>query len=165
MLALVLTGCTDSTVAPRGSGAPPPSEPRVTKPVTEPDGVEPATPVRESLPCPAAVQRELVGRRHGIVGHSFVWPKPLRSPPLPNRHNKILWQLQRPGRAADAADLLISASLNGSATVVHRRVEGHLTPGSTRPSIVDVPEPGCWTFSLTWGRERDVVSVRYRSSG
>ena len=94
-----------------------------------------ATPARQSLPCPAAVQRELVGRRHSIVGHSFVWPEPFRSPPLPDRHNKILWELQRPGHAADTADLLITASLNDSELVVHRRVEGHVTPGRTRPSI------------------------------
>ncbi len=118
-----------------------------------------------SLPCPAAVQRELVGRRHGIVGHSFAWPKPFRSPPLPDRHNKILWELKRPRRATDTADLLITASLNNSAVVVHRRVEGHVTPGRTRPSIIDVPEPGCWTFSLAWGAQRDTVSVRYRGSG
>ncbi len=106
-----------------------------------------------------------MGRRHAIVGHSFVWPEPFRTPPLPDRHNKILWELQRPGHAADTADLLITASSNESGMVVHRRVEGNVTPGRTRPSIIDVPEPGCWTFSITWGSERDTVPVRYRSSG
>src|SRR4249919_939252 len=58
-----------------------------------PDGVGEAAPARQSLPCPAPAQRELVGRRHRIVGHSFGWPEPLRSPSLPARHNKILWEL------------------------------------------------------------------------
>jgi hypothetical protein len=129
------------------------------------DGVKTATPARASLPCPVAVQRELMGRRHVIVGASFAWPQPFTAPPLPDRHNKILWELQRPGHAADTADLLITASLNDSEVVVYRRVEGQVTPGHTRPSIIDVPEPGCWTFRLTWGDERDMVSVRYRSSG
>ena len=161
LMALVLTACTD-TAEPQGETreTPPP-----TAALATPGGVASATPARESLPCSAVVQRELVGRRHGIVGHSFVWPEPFRSPPLPDRHNKILWELQRPGRAADTADLLITASLNHSELVVHRRVEGHVTPGRTRPSIIDVPEPGCWTLSLTWGAQRDTVSVRYRSSG
>jgi hypothetical protein len=129
------------------------------------DGVETVTPARASLPCPVAVQRELIGRRHVIVGASFAWPQPFMAPPLADRHNKILWQLQRSGHAADTADLLIAASLNGSELVVRRRVQGRGTPGRTRPSIIDVPKPGCWTFSLAWGDERDTVSVRYRSSG
>lgn len=161
LMALALTACTDT--------AGPKRETRATSPpaatVTAREGAESATPARESLPCPAAVQRELVGKRHGIVGHSFPWPEPFRSPPLPDRHNKILWELQRPGHAADTADLLITASLNDSEMVVHRRVEGNVTPGRTRPSIIDVPASGCWTFSLTWGAERDTVAVRYRSFG
>jgi hypothetical protein len=109
------------------------------------------------------VKRELVGRRHAIVGHSFLWPEPFRSPSLRDRHNKILWELARLGHGADTADLLITASLNDSTVVVHRRVEGQVTPGRTRPSIIDLPRPGCWTMSLTWGSEHDAVSVRYRS--
>ena len=159
LLALALTACTDTPGPKRDtSAAPPPSAT-----ATAPDGVESATPARESLPCPADVQRELAGRRHSIVGHSFAWPEPFRSPPLPDRHNKILWELRRPGHAADTADLLITASLNDTELVVHRRVEGHVTPGRSRPSIIDLPEPGCWTLSLAWGDERDTVSVRYRS--
>ena len=161
LIALALTACTGTAEPQRETRATPPSAATL----ATPDGVESATPARESLPCPGDVQRELVGRRHRIVGHSFAWPEAFRSPPLPDRHNKILWELQRPGRAADTADLLITASLNDSDMVVHRRVEGHVTPGRTRPSIIDVPEPGCWTFSLTWGAERDMVSVRYKSSG
>lgn len=161
LMVLAFTGCSNPVESQRETRATPP--PGAT--LATPGGVESATPARQPLPCPAAAQRELVGRRHHIVGHSFGWPAPLRSPPLPDRHNKILWQLQRTGHAADTADLLITASLNGSEMVIHRRVEGHVTPGRSRPSIIDTPEPGCWTFSLAWGAERDTVSVRYRSSG
>jgi hypothetical protein len=160
LMALVLTACTDNQGPKRDSPATPPSTSTVT-----PRRAESATPARESLPCPVAAQRELVGERHRIVGHSFVWPEQFRSPSLADRHNKILWELHRPGPATHAADLLITASLNDSEMVVHRRVEGRLTPGPSRPSIIDVPQPGCWTFSLSWGPVRDTVSVRYRRSG
>lgn len=158
-LALELTACTDTAGHQRDTSATPPSAATA----TTPQGAEPATPAQKSLPCNTDVQRELVGRQHGIVGHSFAWPEPFTSPPLPDRHNKILWELLRPEHSSDTADLLITASLNDSEVVVHRRIEGYVTPGRTRPSIIDVPEPGCWTFSLTWGRERDLVSVQYRS--
>jgi hypothetical protein len=161
LMAFALTACTDPGEPQREARATTP--PAAT--LATPDGVESATPARESLPCHPAVQRELVGRRHNIVGHSFAWPEPFMFPPVPDRQNKILWELQRPGHAADTADLLITASLNDSELVVHRRVEGQVTPGRTRPSIINVPEPGCWTFSLAWGAEHDTVSVLYRSSG
>lgn len=160
LIVLALTACTDTAGPQRETGPPPPAATLTTS-----DPVESETPARESLPCSAAVQRELVGRRHAIVGHYFAWPKPLRTPPLPDRHNKILWELERPGLATDTGDLLITASLNDSDVVAHRRVQGHVTPGGTRPSIINMPEPGCWTFSLRWGDERDTLSVRYRSSG
>lgn len=122
LMALALSACTDTEGPPRDA---------------------PAAPARKSLPCPAGVQRELVGKRHEIIGHSFGWPEPFRAPPLPQRRNKILWELQRPGRATDTADLLITASLNDAGIVVHRRIEGDLTPGHSRPSIIDVPKAGC----------------------
>jgi hypothetical protein len=158
VMAFALTACTDGP----GDAPPTPAQDGMSQ---AQDRAESATPARKSLPCPAAPQRELVGRRKSIVGHSFGWPEPFRSPPRVDRRNKILWELQRPGAVADTADLLITASLNDSEEVVHRRVEGHATPGRTRPSIIDVPKPGCWTFSLTWGAERDAVSVRYKNSG
>ena len=162
LMVLALTACSNPAEPQRETRAaqPPPGATLAT-----PDGADEAAPARQSLPCPAPAQRELVGRRHRIVGHSFGWPEPFRSPPLPDRHNKILWELQRTGQAGDTADLLITASLNGSEIVIHRRVEGHVTPGRSRPSIIDMPEPGCWTFTLAWGAERDTVSLRYRTSG
>jgi hypothetical protein len=160
LIALALTACTDSAGSRRESGAPP----RPAATLTMLDGVEPATRARESRPCAGGVQRQLVGMRHTIIGHSFTWPEPLRFPPLPDRHNKILWELRGTGHSADSADLRITASLNGSQMVVQRRVDGHVTPGPFRPSIIDLPKPGCWTFSLAWGAVRDTVSVRYRRS-
>jgi hypothetical protein len=81
----------------------------------------------------------------------------LVSPPAGQYANKILWTARQRG----SADLLISATLNGTDRRVHRRVEGDRTPGSSRPSIINLPEPGCWTLSLGWGSATDVVAVRY----
>jgi hypothetical protein len=40
-------------------------------------------------------------------------------------------------------------------TVVHRHLGG---PG---PSIVDLPQAGCWTLSLRWGEFRDTIDLGY----
>ena len=158
---LILLGCTSCTGSPT-SGAPErstaPPEVSVSPPVRTPDTAGSRTPV--SLPCPDGAQpRVVVGARHKIVGDVFGWP--LVAPPARDHSNKILWR-SRHAEAAGRADLHISASLNGSVLRIQRRVEGDLTPGPFRPSIIDVPESGCWTLSLRWGHTRDTVAVRYR---
>jgi hypothetical protein len=79
----------------------------------------------------------------------------MMSPPARDHTNKILWIATQAG----PGDLVISASLNGYDLRVQRRVEGG--PG---PSIVNVPKAGCWTFSLRWPDNRDLVAVRYKRS-
>ena len=76
------------------------------------------------------------------------------APPARDHANKILWVAKN----SAAGDMVISASLNGQDLRVQRRVEGG--PG---PSIINVPKAGCWTFSLTWPDNQDVVAVRYTS--
>ncbi len=34
-------------------------------------------------------------------------------------------------------------------------------PDGAGPSLVDMPQPGCWRFVLTWADNRDEVFVRY----
>jgi hypothetical protein len=97
--------------------------------------------------------------KHNIIGEVFA-PR-LVSPPSRQYANKILWTSEQTG---GSADLLITASLNGSSLHAERRVEGNMAPGSSRPSIIDVPKAGCWTFSLRWGETGDVVAVRYSRS-
>ena len=77
LMVLAFTGCSNPVEPQRDTRATRP--PNAT--LATPEGVQSATPARQSLPCPAAAQRELVGRRHRIVGHSFGWPEPLRDPP------------------------------------------------------------------------------------
>ena len=85
-----------------------------------------------------------------ITGNIFGLP--LTSPPSPDHNNKILWEARTDGAGA----LFITATLKGNGLTVRRRVENG--PG---PSIINMPEPGCWTFDLTWAAGHDVMAVRY----
>ena len=154
LVMLALTSCTgsptpDTPAEPEASTAP--------GSTSTPERGRPTTSI--SLPCPHGTQERLIGVQHNIIGAVFA-PR-LVSPPSRQYTNKILWTSERTG---GSADLLISASLNGSTLHVERRVEGNMTPGSSRPSIIDIPKAGCWTFSLRWGETSDVVAVRYGGS-
>jgi hypothetical protein len=156
LMVLTLASCTGSPDA----ATPPKAEAStrlVPTPTPEPVVESPTTSV--SLRCTHGTQRRLVGVRNEIFGGVFA-PR-LVSPPSRHYTNKILWTSSQAG----SADLLIFASLNGSTLHVVRRVDGVGTPGSSRPSIIDVPQAGCWTFSLRWGELRDLVAVRYGRSG
>jgi hypothetical protein len=91
----------------------------------------------------------VIGLRGDIVG--VVFGDPLRAPVMAGRNNKILWVARTWG-----APLKIHATLNGSGLAADREVAGG--PG---PSIIDMPEAGCWTFTLTWGGNHDQVAVPY----
>jgi hypothetical protein len=155
LMLLALTSCTESpspdmTATPKASTAPASAHPQASRRGLSPHPF--------SLPCSGGEQRRLVGARHNIIGAVFA-PR-LVSPPSPGYANKILWSSwQQTG----SADLLISASLNGFALRARRTVDA-VTSGPSRPSIINMPETGCWTFSLRWGDTTDVVAVRYSRS-
>jgi hypothetical protein len=74
--------------------------------------------------------------------------------------NKILW-VARPAAtpSADpgaAATLVITATLNGTTTRATREVAGG--PG---PSIVDLPQAGCWHLDLRWSGRTDTMDLVY----
>jgi hypothetical protein len=78
---------------------------------------------------------------------------PLQAPSAPDRNNKILW-VSRPDSAGTPLDIAaVRAGSDGS--VVHRHLGG---PG---PSIVDLPQAGCWTLTLRWGEFRDTMNLEY----
>lgn len=65
----------------------------------------------------------------------------------------------------DGSNLEISAQrMDGAAPVgdaVERSVQGG--PG---PSIIDLPDVGCWRLTLTWGTTTDGLDLEYiRSTG
>lgn len=85
---------------------------------------------------------------------AIIFADPLISPALPNLGNKILWVTNNDDSVGDG--LHITGHLeNGSATM-QTTVEGG--PG---PSLIDVPQPGCWQFDLAWGSHRDTIDIAY----
>ncbi len=107
-------------------------------------------PPDQSVPHVTGVEGSIVG---------VVFGDPLSSTTVAGHTNKILWVQsplsQSPPSPGDP-DLKIHATLNGSETAVDRVVSGG--PG---PSIVDMPETGCWTFNLSWAGRTDRVALRY----
>ena len=94
----------------------------------------------------------VMGEAGNIV--AILWADPLRSPPLPDRSNKILWVSKIPPAAPDP--LVITATLAGGTRTVTRSV-----PGGPGPSIIDLPAPGCWTLHLSWSSRTDELKLRY----
>ena len=156
--AVLLPGCSsgaDERVARPGSAA------------------SPAGPATVSLSCDGAVRlgalpewartgfsppdqavRYVIGQHRSIVGVVFGYP--LEAPASSGgRNNKILW-VSHAARAGAPPDLEIVAHRDGSSQTVQRTIIGG--PG---PSIVDMPEPGCWTFDLTWSGVHDRLAVPY----
>jgi hypothetical protein len=100
-----------------------------------------------------------IGRSGEIA--AIVFGDQLVSPPIPDRMNKILWV---PRHATSAPKLDISAQrMDGSVPVgdpVERSVAGG--PG---PSIIDLPEAGCWRLTLSWADRTDSLDLEYVSAG
>ncbi|MFG2054352.1 hypothetical protein ACGFI9_09985 [Micromonospora sp. NPDC048930] len=74
-------------------------------------------------------------------------------------NNKILW-VPRPATASPdptaPATLVITATLDGTDTRATREVTGG--PG---PSIIDLPQAGCWHLVLSWSGRTDTMDLRY----
>ena len=96
----------------------------------------------------------VLGDRGQIVAILWADHDPLVVPPAADRNNKILWV----ARAGSGGSLRIDAHLLGAGRSVTRTVDGG--PG---PSIIDLPEPGCWSLDLTWGRQHDHLQLEYAS--
>ena len=96
--------------------------------------------------------RYVLGDRGDIVAILFGYP--LHSPSLPDRSNKILWVSkveQEPGEP-----LRIEARRDGTGDPVSREVSG-----GAGPSIIDLPEAGCWHLQLTWSGHTDTMRLTY----
>lgn len=94
----------------------------------------------------------VLGSRGDIVAAIFGYP--LAVSKSDGSANKILWVAKNP---ASPGDLVIEAKLDGTAVSATRRVAGG--PG---PSIVDLPQPGCWHLTLTWPEHTDEMELVYR---
>lgn len=85
---------------------------------------------------------------------AILFAQPLTSPPAADHNNKILWVSRVP--QDPLGTLRIDARLAGGTSSVTRRVAGG--PG---PSIIDLPEPGCWHLTLHWNGHVDGVDLSY----
>ncbi|MDX3457371.1 hypothetical protein PV396_36370 [Streptomyces sp. ME02-8801-2C] len=102
-------------------------------------------------------QRHMIGEKGEIAAVLFGYP--YHAPAAKDRANKILWVAKDAEGAAEMGPddrLTIAATLAGTHEVVTRSVAGG--PG---PSLIDMPKPGCWTFSLSWPGHSDSVDVEY----
>ena len=92
---------------------------------------------------------------------AIIFGNPLVSPPIPDRANKILWVLRR---ATPAPTLDISAQRMDGTSPVGDPVKRNV-PGGPGPSIIDLPDAGCWRFTLNWADRADSVDLEYIHAG
>ncbi|MEU7752596.1 hypothetical protein [Micromonospora sp. NPDC049171] len=97
------------------------------------------------------------GKTGDIVAVLFAHP--LRQVREDGSNNKILWVARAattsPNPTAPAT-LVITATLDGTDTTVTREVAGG--PG---PSIIDMPQAGCWHLDLRWSGHTDTMDLVY----
>jgi hypothetical protein len=96
---------------------------------------------------------------HGLTAAGFLFSLPLRAGHPTNPSNKILWVVRLP-RNGSQLDLT-AHPLSQFEPVVHETAPTGASPGQIYPSIVDVPQAGCWHFELSWAGHRDTVDLEY----
>ena len=91
------------------------------------------------------------------IAAGFLFAYPLQGGRAANPNNKILWVVGEP-RAGN--DLKVDASQSGtvSESLTFPADSG---PGDIYPSVVDVPNPGCWHFELRWGPNNATADLIY----
>ncbi|MGI5520648.1 hypothetical protein ACQEUX_06800 [Micromonospora sp. CA-259024] len=97
------------------------------------------------------------GAKGDIVAVLFAHP--LRQDRKDGSNNKILWVARAATTSPDPASpatLVITATLDGTDTRVTREVAGG--PG---PSIIDMPQAGCWRLDLRWSGHTDTMDLVY----
>ena len=89
----------------------------------------------------------------------FIFGNPLRAGHPDNPTNKILWVV---GLPRNGSSLVITGHPLPTATpIVAQSEPADSSPGEIYPSIVDVPEPGCWHFDLAWAGHHASVDLLY----
>ena len=84
---------------------------------------------------------------------AILFAEPLTTPPRPDRNNKILWKTLTP---VTQGGFKIEAQRVGTGETTS--IEDVDPPG---PSIIDLPQPGCWRLSLTWPGKTDTIDLVY----
>jgi hypothetical protein len=109
---------------------------------------------RAGFSDPEPALPHVMSRSGDIVAILFGYP--LSSPPRANMNNKILWVLQ----AGPTSPVAISAQRMDAATPVGAAVERRLD-GGFGPSIVDLPDIGCWRLTLAFADRTDTIDLEY----
>jgi hypothetical protein len=90
---------------------------------------------------------------------AFLFGYPLTAPSRPNMSNKILWVVRTP---SGGQPLMITARhLGASRPVVRVQLSADSVPAEIYPSIIDVPVPGCWHFTLQWLHGSATINLQY----
>ena len=113
---------------------------------------------RDGFSSPRPRMPHVLGRSGRIVAILFGYP--LRSPPAKGRTNKILWAPHTWG--SGPAALWIRAQRMDGVTPVGAPVR-RIVPGGPGPSIIDLPDAGCWRLTLAWSARRDTLDLAYGS--
>lgn len=98
----------------------------------------------------------VLGRSGEIA--ALVFGYPLRSPPVKDRGNKILWVSRR--AVKPLSDLRIHAQRMEGRRRVGRPVT-RVVMGGPGPSGINLPAPGCWRLTLHWSGRTDELDLRY----
>jgi hypothetical protein len=94
----------------------------------------------------------------GLIG-GFIFGYPLRAGKHGSPANKILWAV---ATARNGSPLSIEAHPQAAATpAVTYSFPDNSSPGEIYPSIIDVPSPGCWAFTLSWGTGQAQVQLAF----
>jgi hypothetical protein len=124
------------------------------------------SPGRWVAPIPA--RAGLIGYLFGgeVVGGRFAVYAGGRNPRT-NSSEKVLWIVRRGARIG--AELAVVGRRLGSTVVRYRRhfsqASSDQTPGYLFPSILDLPQPGCWSLTLRSGRVAAKVVVLAQATG
>jgi len=148
-----------SPVAVTKSPAPSPSEvPGGCGPTPAYDGGQPAWLVESGannnpngVPYVLAIPQTAAG---------FIFGYPLRAGHPTSPSNKILWVVRLP---RNGSSLSVTGLLSGSdRSAFSKSFPANSGPGEIYPSIVDVPEPGCWRIDLAWSGNKTTAYLEYR---
>ena len=103
---------------------------------------------------------ELVGATadHGDVA-AVLFGYPLRAGHPQDRANKILWIVRQ---ARDGSELTLTGHRLGTdhpSVTYHQPDDSN--PGEIYPSIIDVPTPECWQYTVAWHGHTDQIELPY----
>ncbi len=102
----------------------------------------------------------LLGTNGSIA--AILWADPLQSPPPKSHNNKILWVSRAPIRPG-GSDLPISAQRLDRSRPVGSPIQ-RIVQGGPGPSIINLPNAGCYALTLRWSGHTDHLDLVYVQS-